>query len=441
MCLFPRSNSNIHSIQYQKGVTSFDCGACPECLKKRSNIWVLRSVYEAKAHAFNCMVTLTYDSFKYDSHGNICGENDVDPSIELSKVHIQLFLKRLRKWWSTISSEPIKYLCAAEYGSHTHRAHYHLLLFGVRFADAHFYKKSKRGNDIYMSKTLTDLWSHGICTIDSINVRSACARYCTKYCSKSRSPGTFMLFSQKLGLYHLRKDFNGLSYWIDGNEFPVPRYVWQDFIWNSYHDTFPWFDFRYRNVPANPFDNLPDSEGYATFEEFRLYLKIKNEKERALYRFVRDNDDLYVRYLDYWHAKSQMFEQHKLDVRTRILQLDNNKYYFYKLRALRALDTKTSAFLAPDSNCGKRTFWSDSGRRFLLSNVGFLGFDVVSNLKRLYDTDFEKFKTEFIKLSEKSQSVADFSRPYTATDTSHVFFYENVLTNSPFWLSVYYDTT
>ena len=100
MCLFPLPNTNYNSIAYKKGVTEFDCGACPECLKKRSNVWALRSVYECKAHSHNCMITLTYDDFARDDRGNIIGELPVNPDLVVNKRHIQLFIKRLRKWWS-----------------------------------------------------------------------------------------------------------------------------------------------------------------------------------------------------------------------------------------------------------------------------------------------------------------------------------------------------
>lgn len=64
MCLFPKQNLNYDSPSYKAGIKFYNCGCCPECLSKRSSSWALRAVYEAKQHAFNCMVTLTYDQFK-----------------------------------------------------------------------------------------------------------------------------------------------------------------------------------------------------------------------------------------------------------------------------------------------------------------------------------------------------------------------------------------
>lgn len=342
MCLFPLPNSNLNSLAYKKGIKEFDCGACPECLNKRSSLWALRSVYECKSHAYNCMVTLTYDTFQRDSYGNLTNkENPVNPNIIVNKRDIQLFIKRLRKWYSSISSERIKYLCCAEYGSHTHRAHYHLILFGVNFPDIHFYKKSKRGNVIYMSNILTKLWNHGICTVDSINVHSGIARYCTKYCAKSRSSETFTLCSQFIGLDNLLKDFNGLSYFVDGREYPIPRIVWQAYIMNKYCYMSNIMSYKYVN-------RNKDIEFTADDSEF-----LKSVFMRKMYRFQRDKDPVYSKYLDYWRSKGSLFESLKPDILTRINSLPESKFHFYKLAALKcyALRKQFIPAVAPGSNC------------------------------------------------------------------------------------------
>lgn len=348
MCLFPLPNNNYNSLAYKKGVTEFDCGACPECLQKRSSVWALRSVYECKSHSNNCMITLTYDEFMRDDRGNIIGEFPVNPDLKVDKRHIQLFIKRLRKWWSKEHTTPIKYLCCAEYGSRTHRAHYHLILFGVKFPDIHFYKKSKRGNAIYMSSILTKLWGHGICTVDSINVHSAVARYCTKYCAKERSDITFMLFSHHIGLNELMKDFNGINYMIDGREYSVPRVVWQQYIMDKYsalnRALVPLgfgFDYHYINHDKTLSD----------FDEDIVYNKAS--MARASYRDVRDNDPIYINYLEYWSKKAKLFEKLKPPVIQRIRNLDERNYHFYKLRALEcyAMRKKFIPYPAPNSGC------------------------------------------------------------------------------------------
>lgn len=336
MCMFPLPNNDITGLAFRKGIVEFDCGACPECLRKRANVWALRSVYESREHVYNCMVTLTYDDYVYDSRGNVVGER---PPLDLhvNKRDVQLFIKRLRKWYSSFCGEKIKYLLCAEYGSRTHRAHYHALLFGVRFPDLVFYKRSKRGNLIYKSAKLTELWKNGICTVDSINVGSAVARYCTKYCAKSRSDDTFMLFSQCIGFDGLLRDFNGLSYFVEGREYPIPKQVWQYVIMSRHSDMFPDMSPRY-------FNRSDCSEEF--FE--------RSKRARDLYVAVRDTDELYVSYLDYWSQRSQSFDSLRKTPVQRIYELDEAKFHFYKVRALDVYSRRHFSFVpvpAPGSGC------------------------------------------------------------------------------------------
>lgn len=330
---------NTDSIAYKKGVTEFDCGACPECLRKRSSAWALRAVYEARAHVSSCMITLTYDNFVRDKSGKIIGETPVDPNLKVNQRDVQLFIKRLRKWYSTVSPLPIKYIACAEYGSRTHRAHYHCILFGVKFPDTHFYKKSKRGNPIYMSHILTKLWQHGICTVDSINIHSAIARYCTKYCAKTRSDETFMLCSQSIGLSELMKDFNGINYMIDGREYAIPRMVWQKYITDKY--------MNYYNFSTMYVNKTPETLANGAYEKARLL--------RESYRMIRDNDRCYIRYLEYWHRRGEQFEAIRQPVIQRIELLDDNKYHNYKLAAKKCIDDKRNRpyfVVAPGSRSG-----------------------------------------------------------------------------------------
>lgn len=338
MCFFPLPNVNVNSPSYKKGVLEYKCGACPECLRDLANPWVLRCVYEARSHKHNCMVTLTYDSYLYDSRGRVLGEKTPDPDIKVSKRHVQLFIKRLRKWYSGISDEKIKYRVAAEYGSRTHRAHYHIILFGVRFPDCVPYKKSKRGNSIFKSCILTNLWGYGICTVDSINISGAVARYCTKYTAKTRSQGTFSLSSQRIGFSELLKDFSGGPYSIDGRIYAVPRFIWQWYIQSKYSDSFPHMDYRYVN-------RTPDTIASGAFQRSRL--------RRKLYMHVRDADPVYCSYLICMRRVAEQADSIRLPVRDRIRLLPENKWHFYKVDALKALDERESGIPvpAPGSNC------------------------------------------------------------------------------------------
>lgn len=379
MCYFPLPNFNVTSPSYKKGIVSFDCGACPECLRKRANVWALRSVYEAKLHAYNCMVTLTYDSYIHDCNGNVVGERVSDFSV--CKRDVQLFIKRLRKWYFKEYGLTLKYFCGAEYGKRTHRAHYHLILFNVRFPDLVPYKRSKRGNQIYKSAILTNLWNNGICTVDSININSAVAKYCTKYCAKERSDDTFMLASQKIGFNALLSDFNGISYFVEGREYPIPRFIWQYYISEKYKNSCVDFTYKYLNKTS---DNLSDG----SFQ--------RNVECRFRYRVLRDSDPLYENYLNYWNAKSKQFESFLLPIRDRILLLDDSKYHFYKISALNCLALRKIGIpaVAPRSNC--RSFYNRWFHgKFPNSFIDEFGFTcpISSRPYRASDTvDYQKLK-------------------------------------------------
>lgn len=360
MCLFPKNNTNYKSIAYKKGLKEFSCGHCPECLSRRANVWALRSIYQARESKNFCMITLTYDTFKRDSNGVILLDKNGIPLENLTlrsvdKRDCQLFIKRLREYFSRKKNVTnIKYLLTAEYGKTTGRPHYHALLFGVSFDDLIFHKKSKRGNSIYRSKTLEKLWKNGICTVDSVNISAGIVKYCTKYSLKdSGIDDTFSLFSHNIGINELLKEFNGRSYFIDGNEYPIPREVWQKYIENKYAffntPAKPLRRFTYRYI-NNEYKTLYCPKWSAFYNKYlpqqyfmpSLYIQIMEEKKqnniaRQRYRNIRDNDIVYKSYIEYWKSKAKQKEFLHGNQLERILALDNKKYWFYKVKCLEFL--------------------------------------------------------------------------------------------------------
>lgn len=316
MCLFPQPNLNYKGIAYKKGIVSFECGACPECLQKRSRSWVARCFYEAKAHEEGaCMITLTYDDWLRDEKGRLIkdryGNYLEKPVVErpVIKRDVQLFMKRLRRYFEYHEGKHgIKFMACAEYGERTRRAHYHCILFGVRFKDRVFYKKSKRGHSIYMSPLLMKLWGHGIATIDSEMASAQVIRYCTKYTAKSRGGDTFMLASQRLGIPLMKKFFNGIGYTIEGVLYPVPKRVWNEIIMERYPERK--MDFRY-TVRGDK----------------------RNRALRKRFRKIRDEDSQYQNYLAYWSWKASQNPRNRLSLQQRISMLPDSKYFGYKQRA------------------------------------------------------------------------------------------------------------
>lgn len=106
-------NGCIHPIN------GYPCGKCLYCLEKRRVPWTVRLTHERRFWSrfgiTTYFVTLTYDELNLPKDG-------------VSKRDIQLFLKRLRKYYASLESNPLKYFCVSEYGPTTHRAHYHLIL-------------------------------------------------------------------------------------------------------------------------------------------------------------------------------------------------------------------------------------------------------------------------------------------------------------------------
>lgn len=360
MCLFPKQNLGKNRSK----IPEYECGVCPECLAKRSRYWALRACYEVMQNGgVGCMLTLTYDSYIRDTRGNVIGER-VDTRT-LSKSDVQKFIKRLR---ARHPDTQIKYIITGERGKRTNRAHYHVLLFGFVFPDIVRYKTSKRGNVIYKSAILNDLWKFGICTVDSINLNAKVARYCTKYCAKDsrEADDTFMLFSRGIGEKLLLEQFNGKSYIIEGREYPIPRTIWQKYILNKYKFAENWLSVRYIRL---------DQEG-TNMEEYNI-----NRFKRFNYMSFRDSDPVYQNYIAYWKNKVDTSVQ--LSRFERILNLDNKKYLAYKTKALQCLIVRKNGIDLPSPRSK-----SCSGFAQSLGFDRFTSTDLLSMAQNLYSSEW-----------------------------------------------------
>lgn len=103
---------------WYKGIP-FPCGQCLPCRINKRRVWSTRLWLETMSHADNLpMLTLTYHPddlpLTWDNRMTLC------------KKDIQHYIKGLRN-----KGYKFRYYCVGEYGEHTHRPHYHLLVFGV----------------------------------------------------------------------------------------------------------------------------------------------------------------------------------------------------------------------------------------------------------------------------------------------------------------------
>ncbi len=153
----PRGTTNAQRL-------SVPCNKCPICLQNRRSDWSFRLTEELRTATTAHFVTLTY------SDENIPEDGTLNPR------DLELFHKRLRKritkmeatYQKTMNVQPtplkMRYYAVGEYGTETHRPHYHGIYFNV---------------PLKLLTEIEKIWGHGqihcgTCTPSSIH-------YTTKY--------------------------------------------------------------------------------------------------------------------------------------------------------------------------------------------------------------------------------------------------------------------
>lgn len=191
------------------------CGKCRGCRISRSREWSTRIMHELSYHKNSLFVTLTYN----DDH--------IPSDYSLNKKHFQDFMKRLRR---RFDDRPLKYYGCGEYGEHTSRPHYHLILFGLGYDDLLSYRVNSK---VFASKYLESIWPFGQNSIGSVTYQSA--RYVADYIQKDdrsdkyggRLP-PFSLMSQGIGkqfaLDNAKQIIQNMDITINGKSVGIPKY-------------------------------------------------------------------------------------------------------------------------------------------------------------------------------------------------------------------------
>lgn len=180
------------------------CGRCAACLKRKQSAWSLRLNYEQKEHKYSYFITLTYS-------------DECLPVNGVNKTDIQLFMKRLRK------KIKCRYFLTSEYGSKTHRAHYHLILFT---------------DNSVSQEIIVNAWQNGNVQIGSVTPASI--NYVTKYALKksfvpkgqnscfslqSRKPGIGYNYIKRMKSWHEEDLYRNYSVMPGGHKIALPRYL------------------------------------------------------------------------------------------------------------------------------------------------------------------------------------------------------------------------
>lgn len=174
-CLSPISIKNPNTGRFN----TVPCSRCAACIARKRSAWSFRLENELKHSQSAHFITLTYDD------DNLFTNDYGNPSV--SKSDVQLFLKRLRKHFPPI----IRYYAVSEYGSKTHRPHYHIIMFNMV------------GDREFVQDTVLASWGKG--NVDVGTVTPASIAYVTKYVfqkgkHRDGENPVFALMSRKPGL-------------------------------------------------------------------------------------------------------------------------------------------------------------------------------------------------------------------------------------------------
>lgn len=200
-----------------------NCGQCIGCRLERARQWSIRIVHEAQFYDETAFLTLTYAPENVPANGSLVVR------------HLQLFHKRLR---SRLGSKRVRFFAVGEYGEQLSRPHYHSILFGHAFLeDRKPWSKGSRGDQVFVSPLLDEIWGLGHCYIGSVSLQSAgyVARYTTKKVLGDMAKDhygelhpEFMVCSNGIGKkffdwYHGETYRDGFVV-HKGKKAPVPRY-------------------------------------------------------------------------------------------------------------------------------------------------------------------------------------------------------------------------
>lgn len=193
------------------------CGKCASCLTNRRNDWSVRLKIEHKNSSSAFFITLTYDELnvKYNEHVDY-DTGEIRYTQTVLKEDLQRYIKRIRKY------SECRYYAVGEYGTNTHRPHYHILLFNY---------------DIDYLHKLSDSWPYGhiqIGTVSDSSIMYTCKYHVNRteypahanpsFCLMSRRPGIGAVYGNKMYEYHEGLDRN---YYPDQNGIKrrLPRYL------------------------------------------------------------------------------------------------------------------------------------------------------------------------------------------------------------------------
>lgn len=161
------------------------CGQCIGCRRDDQISWSVRIFHEAQLWVSSWFLTFTYSDDCLPSSGSV------------SRREVQLLFKRLAKAAKAaglLEGEGVRRFGNAEYGTHTQRAHYHAIVFGLSLTDLKPWKRNDRGEQMWTSAFLERVWGKGRVVVGVVTPDSAAyvAGYTVRDREAKRDPYGFI---------------------------------------------------------------------------------------------------------------------------------------------------------------------------------------------------------------------------------------------------------
>lgn len=250
------------------------CGKCADCRRIEQNAWKFRlnaEFMELKKKGWNvAFCTLTYDNAHLPHFPKELFKEDKEyvkiPCF--SRTDVREWIDRVRQYckyhYNFKNENNIRYFVASEYGSNTHRPHYHAILAWPQCVS---YEK--------MHKLVTECWNNGILfprkpegekdilPFEIVGDNSKAFSYVSKYACKDidleniidkydlkfkhrlmRKCRSFHIQSRSLGFECIKNMtdeqkrevfIHGLSFQGDGQVYKVPLYIKNKIVFDNYY--------------------------------------------------------------------------------------------------------------------------------------------------------------------------------------------------------------
>lgn len=283
------------------------CGCCRNCRINETTDWSIRALFELHDYDTASFVTLTYDDEHIPKNGT------------LEKERLQDYFDNFQHKVKKEKGVKLRFFTAGEYGDHTHRPHYHAILYGLN--PDPFSKQNDR-------KLIADSWklcspqmfewnrhdynknAINFVTRETIQyvagyVQKKLKSYAGEYYQDNGLEPPFKLQSKGLGLNYAKENAevlrnNGFTYY-NGKKVRIPRYfreklnIETDFIDDTEADA---LCIRYHLKECQA-----QSNWLTTKMKFFCWLQNKGLPAKEIEK--PENFEVYERLFSYWYEEQE----------------------------------------------------------------------------------------------------------------------------------------